>query len=145
MVSIHQCLTNEVPPTVTAPATSPPPVTPGPPERGNYNVTNATGTVCLLARMGLQLNISYHLSSSGKVFFAHLKLILHEFVSNKPSLQNLHKGLVHPRMKSVSTHLKGEDFFTFHCLSHTKLICLCNIVHTSNELIFFCCKSSLTF
>ncbi|XP_056610948.1 lysosome-associated membrane glycoprotein 1b [Triplophysa dalaica] len=65
-VSIHQCFTNEVQPTVTASATSPPPVTPGPPERGNYNVTNATGTVCLLARMGLQLNISYLSSSHGK-------------------------------------------------------------------------------
>ncbi|KAA0715617.1 Lysosome-associated membrane glycoprotein 1 [Triplophysa tibetana] len=65
-LSIHQCFTNEVPPTVTGSATSPPSVTPVPPERGNYNVTNANGTVCLLARMGLQLNISYLSTSHGK-------------------------------------------------------------------------------
>lgn len=66
-VSIQQCFTNDVSHTVAAPETSPPPTspaTPGPPERGNFNITNSTGAVCLLARMGLQLNISF--DSHGK-------------------------------------------------------------------------------
>ncbi|XP_048049414.1 lysosome-associated membrane glycoprotein 1b [Megalobrama amblycephala] len=68
-LTIHQTLTTDVSPTVvTAETSSPPasPATPGPPERGNYNVTNSTDTVCLLARMGLQLNISFTSSSHGK-------------------------------------------------------------------------------
>lgn len=68
-LSIHQTLTADVPPTVVAVETSSPPaspVTPGPPERGSYNVTNGSDTVCLLARMGLQLNISFISSSHGK-------------------------------------------------------------------------------
>lgn len=42
--------------TTTAPITVPTPT--GTPERGLYNVTQ-NGTVCLLAQMGLQLNVSY--------------------------------------------------------------------------------------
>ncbi|XP_029936427.1 lysosome-associated membrane glycoprotein 1b [Myripristis murdjan] len=38
----------------------------GRPERGNYTVTNSNGTVCLMARMGLQLNVSFNSSSQGK-------------------------------------------------------------------------------
>ncbi|XP_028999594.1 lysosome-associated membrane glycoprotein 1a [Betta splendens] len=49
-------------PTTTA-ATSttaaPPPAPPAAPERGTYSVKNRNGTVCLLAQMGLQLNVSY--------------------------------------------------------------------------------------
>ncbi|XP_051982427.1 lysosome-associated membrane glycoprotein 1a [Xyrauchen texanus] len=51
-----------VAPTQT-PRTTPAPVPTGDPERGSYNVTNSNGTVCLLATMGLQLNIT-HLSKS---------------------------------------------------------------------------------
>ncbi|ROL41988.1 Lysosome-associated membrane glycoprotein 1 [Anabarilius grahami] len=68
-LTIHKTLTTDVSPTVVTPETSSPPAspaTPGPPERGNYNVTNSTDTVCLLARMGLQLNISFTSSSHGK-------------------------------------------------------------------------------
>ncbi|KAK7898322.1 hypothetical protein WMY93_019175 [Mugilogobius chulae] len=43
-------------PTSTAPVPVPTPA--GPPERGNYNVTQ-NNTVCLLAHMGLQLNVTY--------------------------------------------------------------------------------------
>ncbi len=70
---MHHTLTADVPPTVVAVETSSPPAsptspaTPGPPERGSYNTTNATDAVCLLARMGLQLNISFISSSHGKV------------------------------------------------------------------------------
>lgn len=82
-VSIQQCFTNDVSHTVAAPETSPPPTSPappGPPERGNFNITNSTGAVCLLARMGLQLNISFISSSHGKVL-ANLKLILPKMVT----------------------------------------------------------------
>ncbi|XP_012993292.1 lysosome-associated membrane glycoprotein 1b [Esox lucius] len=41
-----------------APPTAAPPTPPTRPERGNYSVTNGNGTTCLMARMGLQINIS---------------------------------------------------------------------------------------
>lgn len=57
------CLADQTPtpapppvPTTTAPVPVPTPA--GPPERGVYNVTQ-NGTVCVLAQMGLQLNLSY--------------------------------------------------------------------------------------
>uniref|UniRef100_UPI0037E720D5 lysosome-associated membrane glycoprotein 1a n=1 Tax=Semicossyphus pulcher TaxID=241346 RepID=UPI0037E720D5 len=50
--------------TTTTPA--PPPTPPGTPERGTYSVNNSNGTVCLLARMGLQLNFSYFSLSQNK-------------------------------------------------------------------------------
>uniref|UniRef100_A0A3B1JG10 Lysosome-associated membrane glycoprotein 1 n=1 Tax=Astyanax mexicanus TaxID=7994 RepID=A0A3B1JG10_ASTMX len=42
-----------------SPTTTPAPAPPSNPERGSYNVTNINGTVCLLAKMGLQLNVTY--------------------------------------------------------------------------------------
>lgn len=61
-------------PTTTAPPTTasstttaaPAPTPPGTPERGTYSVKNSTGTVCLLAQMGLQLNVSYFSRSQNK-------------------------------------------------------------------------------
>ncbi|KAI2668843.1 Lysosome-associated membrane glycoprotein 1 [Labeo rohita] len=47
------------PRTTAAPSPTPPPA----PERGNYTLTNGNGTACLLALMGLQLNVT-HLSKS---------------------------------------------------------------------------------
>lgn len=59
-VTLHQSVAAEAPSSVPAPqSTAPPPVAPGRPDRGNYSVTTSNGTVCLMARMGLQLNISY--------------------------------------------------------------------------------------
>lgn len=49
----------QAPKTTAAPSPVPPPA----PERGNYSVTNGNGTVCLLALMGLQLNVT-HFSKS---------------------------------------------------------------------------------
>ncbi|KAF3686568.1 Lysosome-associated membrane glycoprotein 1 [Channa argus] len=48
------------PPTTarTTTTAAPSPTPPGTPERGNYSVKN-NGTICLLAQMGLQLNVSY--------------------------------------------------------------------------------------
>uniref|UniRef100_A0A665VXK8 Lysosome-associated membrane glycoprotein 1 n=1 Tax=Echeneis naucrates TaxID=173247 RepID=A0A665VXK8_ECHNA len=54
------------PPTTATPTTKPPaPTPPGMPDRGSYSV-NKNGTICLLAQMGLQLNISYVSRSQNK-------------------------------------------------------------------------------
>ncbi|XP_075876014.1 lysosome-associated membrane glycoprotein 1a [Nelusetta ayraudi] len=45
--------------TTAATTTAPAPTPPGTPDRGRYSVLNGTGTECLLAHMGLQLNVSY--------------------------------------------------------------------------------------
>lgn len=58
-----QTVTTAVPPKTTTAAPSP--VPPGIPERGNYTVTNGNKT-CLLALMGLQLNITYLSKSQNK-------------------------------------------------------------------------------
>ncbi|XP_045888439.1 lysosome-associated membrane glycoprotein 1a [Micropterus dolomieu] len=49
------------PPTTAGTTTTaaPAPTPPGTPERGTYTVNNSNGTACLLAQMGLQLNVSY--------------------------------------------------------------------------------------
>ncbi|KAL0963514.1 hypothetical protein UPYG_G00307430 [Umbra pygmaea] len=53
VVTLHQSFAaTDAPPTVT------PPAPPARPERGSYNVTNGNGTTCLMAQMGLQLNVS---------------------------------------------------------------------------------------
>ncbi|KAG7315714.1 hypothetical protein KOW79_020580 [Hemibagrus wyckioides] len=53
----------DLPSTTAAPTTTPvaptTPAVPTKPEPGNYNVTNSNGTVCLLAKMGLQLNATF--------------------------------------------------------------------------------------
>ncbi|KAJ8350846.1 hypothetical protein SKAU_G00259760 [Synaphobranchus kaupii] len=67
-----QRATTQVLPTTSAPKTSsvttaPAPTPPGTPEQGHYNVTNDNGTACLLAQMGLQLNLTYTSSSNTTV------------------------------------------------------------------------------
>ncbi|XP_041723782.1 lysosome-associated membrane glycoprotein 1 [Coregonus clupeaformis] len=64
-VTLHQSFAaTDVPPTAAAPQTTAlPPAPPARPERGNYTVTNGNGTVCLMARMGLQLNIRFSSAS----------------------------------------------------------------------------------
>ncbi|KAG7222384.1 hypothetical protein INR49_016339 [Caranx melampygus] len=58
------------PPTTSTAATTttapPAPTPPGTPERGFYNVTGNNGTICLLAQMGLQFNVSYVSRSQNK-------------------------------------------------------------------------------
>ncbi|XP_071397489.1 lysosome-associated membrane glycoprotein 1a [Centroberyx affinis] len=53
-------------PASTTAAPTPVPTPPGTPERGTYSVTNGNGTVCLLAQMGLQLNVSHFSVSQNK-------------------------------------------------------------------------------
>ncbi|XP_071210693.1 lysosome-associated membrane glycoprotein 1-like [Salvelinus alpinus] len=66
-VTLHQSFAaTDAPPTAASQTTSPPPAPPGRPERGNYTVTNSNGTVCLMARMGLQLNVSFSSASLNK-------------------------------------------------------------------------------
>ncbi|XP_051918682.1 lysosome-associated membrane glycoprotein 1a [Hippocampus zosterae] len=72
-----QARTTTTTPTTTArtPTTaSPAPTTPGSPERGIYSVRNSNGTVCLLAQMGLQLNVSYVSQSQNKTVQEYLNL-----------------------------------------------------------------------
>ncbi|KAM9816883.1 lysosome-associated membrane glycoprotein 1a [Neosynchiropus ocellatus] len=61
-----QALTTVPPaPPLTTTAPTPAPTPPGKPERGGY-VVKANGTVCLLAQMALQLNLSYFSVSQNK-------------------------------------------------------------------------------
>nr|XP_046246662.1 lysosome-associated membrane glycoprotein 1a [Scatophagus argus] len=65
------------PPTTATSATTtvpPAPTPPGSPERGIYSVNNSNGTVCLLAQMGLQLNVSYFSQSQNKTVQALVNL-----------------------------------------------------------------------
>ncbi|KAK6309622.1 hypothetical protein J4Q44_G00195030 [Coregonus suidteri] len=67
-VTLHQSFAaTDAPPTAAAPqTTSPPPAPPALPERGNYTVTNGNGTACLMALMGLQLNVSFSSAAFNK-------------------------------------------------------------------------------
>ncbi|XP_070770882.1 lysosome-associated membrane glycoprotein 1b [Enoplosus armatus] len=62
---LHQGLATVAPPT-TAQTTAAPHKDLGRPERGNYRVTSSNGTVCLLASMGLQFNITFNSVSLNK-------------------------------------------------------------------------------
>uniref|UniRef100_A0A3Q0TAP7 Lysosomal associated membrane protein 1b n=1 Tax=Amphilophus citrinellus TaxID=61819 RepID=A0A3Q0TAP7_AMPCI len=62
-----------------APPTPAPHKEPGRPERGHYNATK-NGTICLMAYMGLQLNISYNSISQKKV--------VQDVVNIQPGLTN---------------------------------------------------------
>lgn len=62
-----------------APPTPAPHKEPGRPERGHYNATK-NGTICLMAYMGLQLNISYNSISQKKV--------VQDVVNIQPSVTN---------------------------------------------------------
>lgn len=53
--------------TTAATTTAPAPTPPGTPERGRYSVLNGSSTECLLAHMGLQLNVSYFSRPQNKV------------------------------------------------------------------------------
>lgn len=58
--TLHQGFATDAPPTTAAPQTSASPAgNPSQPERGNYTVTNSNGSTCLMACMGLQLNLSF--------------------------------------------------------------------------------------
>lgn len=61
-VVLHQTLA-----TVTPPSTEAPHKEPSRPETGHYQVTGTNGSVCLLAYMGLQLNISFSSASLNQV------------------------------------------------------------------------------
>lgn len=70
------------PPTTASTTTTaaPAPTPPGTPERGTYSVKNGNGTVCLLAQMGLQLNVSYFSVSQNKT--------VQELINLTPDLTN---------------------------------------------------------
>ncbi|MBN3303544.1 LAMP1 protein, partial [Amia calva] len=58
--------TTPAPKTTPATTTAAPTTSPGTPVQGNYNVTGSNGT-CLLAKMGLQLNLTYTSTAQGKL------------------------------------------------------------------------------
>ncbi|XP_076603277.1 lysosome-associated membrane glycoprotein 1b [Chaetodon auriga] len=62
---LHQGFATVAPPT-TAQTTAAPHKEPGRPEKGTYMVTNSNNTACLLASMGLQLNITFSSVSQNK-------------------------------------------------------------------------------
>ncbi|XP_038576736.1 lysosome-associated membrane glycoprotein 1b [Micropterus salmoides] len=64
-VVLHQSFAT-VAPLTTAQTTAAPHKDIGRPERGNYQVISSNGTVCLLASMGLQFNITFNSLSQNK-------------------------------------------------------------------------------
>ncbi|XP_041663356.1 lysosome-associated membrane glycoprotein 1b [Cheilinus undulatus] len=58
---LHQGFATVAPPTTAAPHKDP-----GRPDKGNYLVTGSNGTACLLASMGLQLNVTFNSVSQNK-------------------------------------------------------------------------------
>uniref|UniRef100_A0A8C2KGX3 Lysosome-associated membrane glycoprotein 1 n=1 Tax=Cyprinus carpio TaxID=7962 RepID=A0A8C2KGX3_CYPCA len=57
--SADQTVTTAAPTQSPRTSAAPSPVPPPAPQRGNYTLTNRNGTACLLALMGLQLNITH--------------------------------------------------------------------------------------
>ncbi|GAA6229121.1 lysosome-associated membrane glycoprotein 1-like [Lates japonicus] len=78
-VALHQGFATVAPPT-TAPTTAAPHKEPSRPERGNYVVKGSNGTACLLASMGLQLNVTFSSLSQNKT--------VQGVVNIQPSLTN---------------------------------------------------------
>ncbi|XP_059408310.1 lysosome-associated membrane glycoprotein 1a [Carassius carassius] len=64
--SADQTVTTAAPTLSPRTTVAPSPVPLPTPERGNYTITNGNGTACLLALMGLQLNITHHSKSLNK-------------------------------------------------------------------------------
>ncbi|KAF6717068.1 Lysosome-associated membrane glycoprotein 1 [Oryzias melastigma] len=63
---LHQVhAADPTPATQTTPA---PHTDPGRPDRGTYRLTDSNGTACLMAYMGLQLNVSFTSASENKTF-----------------------------------------------------------------------------
>lgn len=74
---LHQGFATVAPPT-TAHATASPHKDPGRPEKINYFVNNTKGT-CLMASMGIQLNVTFSSVSQNKVTQTlHKKIQTHE-------------------------------------------------------------------
>lgn len=62
---LHQGFATDASP--RAQTTAAPHKEPGRPEKGSYHVNGNNGTICLLASMGLQLNITFNSVSQNKV------------------------------------------------------------------------------
>ncbi|XP_054471032.1 lysosome-associated membrane glycoprotein 1a [Anoplopoma fimbria] len=96
------------PPTTAGTTTTaaPAPTPPGTPERGTYTVNNSNGTECLLAQMGLQLNVSYFSLSQNKT--------IQELVNLTPNLTRSSGSCEASRASLVLTQEGGTTLnFTF--------------------------------
>nr|XP_046195358.1 lysosome-associated membrane glycoprotein 1-like [Oncorhynchus gorbuscha] len=69
-------------PSTTTAAPAPIPTPPGTPNQGSYSVSNSNGTVCLLARMALQLNISHFSASQNKTIQEVVNLLPNQTTSS---------------------------------------------------------------
>lgn len=90
--------TTTAPPTTTptttaATTTAPAPTPPGTPERGIYSIFTRNGTECLLAQMGLQLNVSYLSRSQNKVRGGCVSERLHTHTQKKKRISKSHLSL----------------------------------------------------
>ncbi|KAK6325742.1 hypothetical protein J4Q44_G00050840 [Coregonus suidteri] len=70
------------PPSTTTAAPVPVPTPPGTPNQGSYSVSNSNGTVCLLARMALQLNISHFSALQNKTIQEVVNLLPNQTTSS---------------------------------------------------------------
>ncbi|XP_022623540.1 lysosome-associated membrane glycoprotein 1 [Seriola dumerili] len=117
------------PPTTTTAATTttapPVPTPPGSPERGSYSVNNSNGTVCLLAQMGLQFNISYVSKSQNKT--------VQDIVNLTPNMTSSSGSCEASRASLVLTQEQATTLsFTFTLNSTTNKYHLSGIVLFAN-------------
>ncbi|KAF4119183.1 lysosome-associated membrane glycoprotein 1a isoform X2 [Onychostoma macrolepis] len=110
--SADQPITTAAPTQPPRTTTAPSPVPPPAPERGNYTLTNRNGTACLLALMGLQLNIT------------HRSKFLNQTISEVVNLQPNRTTASGSCAPSVATLVLTEDLtnltFTFTLNSTTQ-------------------------
>ncbi|KAM9487073.1 lysosome-associated membrane glycoprotein 1b [Clarias gariepinus] len=106
-VTLCPSFSSDVLSTTSAPT---PPEPPSIPETGSYNVTN-NGTACLLASMGLQLNITYTSRSQGKAVQVIINL--------QPNMTNA-TGSCEPDTATIKLINENTNLtFLFHSNSST--------------------------
>ncbi|XP_028972389.2 lysosome-associated membrane glycoprotein 1a isoform X1 [Esox lucius] len=92
------------PPTTTTAPPAPPPTPPGPPVQGSYSVSDSNGTVCVLARMAVQLDVSQYSASLNKT--------IHEVVNLQPN-QTKSSGSCEPNNATLVLSQGGATNLTF--------------------------------
>uniref|UniRef100_A0A672M0V3 Lysosome-associated membrane glycoprotein 2-like luminal domain-containing protein n=1 Tax=Sinocyclocheilus grahami TaxID=75366 RepID=A0A672M0V3_SINGR len=115
--SADQTVTTTAPTQSPRTTAAPSPVPLPAPERGNYTLTNRNGTACLLALMGLQLNVTHRSKS------------LNQMVSEVVNLQPNRTTASGSCGFTVATLVLTEDLtnltFTFTLVSACVCVCVC--------------------